>query len=545
MLRDTFYPNESQELVNPFEEVGKKENKNNKYDYKRFPSNAWKYVDDWIPGEQDIIFSNVVGAIIVPICKFYQFKDEEKFKTLDYFATSTKKCYNSDSMRFHTCHYLNYFEKFYDIDKEYLSVLCYLKYLIDNNGIIEDPNRPGEIKQLPMDIDSFMNLLRVYILSPKLVFKTGQMAHENYSLDLNYKNSNNPSLQYNDNHACLLMQCSILMNMMIPLLTHYFYMYKITMKIDDFLLNAFDTIFSLFPEIDLYNKLYETSSTNIGKNVQANAIIWNKQDIRGRNDTTHAISSVNNIILNIMPKYIFKANIISMNYSSIMKNTGFQITDIGFEYSFIPLSSSKRDDDDISEFDKYESNLIKQDESKFIASRVNCSQTMRDIESRFGPFTQEELDYYMSHYDSENWMNNLQKQLIFLLFYKYFGDSESIKGINKEDYFRLMIASKKILLNNNMIMLPYIISSKIEKSVGRKILNKKEFLKLERSENYPKIIEKYKLEKTIKIILGYIASIISSEFRIIDANNPKLDGKMINIVPDIVIEEMLMFALMI
>ena len=76
MLRDTFYPNESQELVNPFEEVGKKENKNNKYDYKRFPSNAWKYVDDWIPGEQDIIFSNVVGAIIVPICKFYQFKDE-------------------------------------------------------------------------------------------------------------------------------------------------------------------------------------------------------------------------------------------------------------------------------------------------------------------------------------------------------------------------------------------------------------------------------------------------------------------------------------
>lgn len=194
---------------------------------------------------------------------------------------------------------------------------------------------------------------------------------------------------------------------------------------------------------------------------------------------------------------------------------------------------------------KYESNLIKQDESKFIASKVNCAQTMRDIESRFGPFSKEELDYYMNHYDNENWMNNLQKQLIFLLFYKYFGDSESIKGINKEDYFRLMIASKKILLNNNMIMLPYIISSKIEKSVGRKILNKKEFLKLERSENYPKIIEKYKLEKTVKIILGYIASIISSEFRIIDMNNPKLDGKMINIVPDIVIEEMLMFALMI
>ena len=534
---DSLYVEESNTLINPFEDVDK--------NYKRKESDTWRYVDEWVPDESDKIFKNIVGAIIAPVCSYYKKQVDENSsqfdQSLDYFATSTKKCYNSDSMRFHTCHYLNYFEKFYDKDKEYLSILCQIKFLIDNSAIVD----PVTGNKVIFPMEAFMYDLNRYILSPSLVRKTGQMARENYSLDLNYKNSNNPSLQYNDNHACLLMQCSILMNMMIPLLTHYFYMNKITMKIDEFLLKAFDTIFGLFPEVDLYNKLYETSSTNIGKNEQANAIIWNKQDIRGRNTTTHAISSVNNIILNIMPKYIFKQNIISMNYSSIMKNTGFQITDIGFEFSFIPLSSSKRDDDDISEFDKYESNLIKQDESKFIASKVNCSQTMRDIESRFGPFTQEELDYYINHYDNENWMNNLQKQLIFLLFYKYFGDSESIKGINKEDYFRLMIASKKILLNNNMIMLPYIISSKIEKSVGRKILNKKEFLKLERSENYPKIIEKYKLEKTIKIILGYIASIISSEFRIIDMNNPNLDGKMINIVPDIVIEEMLMFALMI
>ena len=33
------------------------------------------------------------------------------------------------------------------------------------------------------------------------------------------------------------------------------------------------------------------------------------------------------------------------------------------EFNFISLSSSRRDEDNVSDFDKYESNLIKQDES--------------------------------------------------------------------------------------------------------------------------------------------------------------------------------------
>ena len=284
-------------------------------------------VNEWVPGEKDIIFSSIVGAILAPVCRFYKL-DEENNKYLNYFATSTKKCYNSDLMRSHTCHYLNYFEKFYDTDHEYVAAMYQIKFCIDNGGIIN----PYNGNKIEYNVNAFITDLRRYILSPSIVFKTGQMAHDNYSLDLNYKNSNNPSLQYNDAHACLLMQCSLLINLMIPLLTHYAYMNKISTKIDDFLLHAFDHVFSLFPDIDIYNKLYE----------QSNAAIWAKQDIRGRNVTTHSISSVNNIILNIMPKYIFSQNIVSMNYSSIINNTGFQITDIGFEYTFIPLSSSKR-----------------------------------------------------------------------------------------------------------------------------------------------------------------------------------------------------------
>ena len=194
---------------------------------------------------------------------------------------------------------------------------------------------------------------------------------------------------------------------------------------------------------------------------------------------------------------------------------------------------------------KYEANLVKQDESKYIAVKVNCAETMNIIESMYGPFDEEEIDYYFKQYNDDDWLNSLQKQLIFLMFYKYFGDSESIKGINKRDYFKLMIAAKKILINNNMVMLPYIISGKVEKMVGRKSLNKKESTKLENSENYPAVINKYRNEKAVKIILNYIASIISSDFRIIDIHNPNINGKLIDVVPDIIIEEMLLFVLLI
>ena len=313
--------------VDPFVKVDKK--------FKIPPSSRWCYVDDWKPAPEDQLLTSVVGAIIAPVCEYYHYDSDNK--SLDYFATGTKKCYNSDLMRSHTCQYINYFEKFYDTDKEYLTILCQLKFAIDN-GIFN----PYTKVRTEYTIDNFMYDLRRYVLSPSIVEKTARMSHDNYTLDLNYKNINNPSLQYNDEHACLLMQCSLLINLLIPLLTHFAYVNKISRKIDDFLLRAFDHVFSLFTNIDIYNKLFETGNTNIQKNEQSNAAIWAKQDIRGRNVTTHSLSSVDNIILNIMPKYIFSQNIVSMNYSSILNNTGFQITDIGFEFSFIPLSSSKR-----------------------------------------------------------------------------------------------------------------------------------------------------------------------------------------------------------
>lgn len=118
----------------------------------------------------------------------------------------------------------------------------------------------------------------------------------------------------------MLMKLSVLMNAMIPLLCHFMYARNI-LNTENFLLEIYDKLLGIF-DADLYNKLYETSLSNISKNAKKNRELWQMQDIRGINETTHALSCVKNIILNIIPKYVFSDNLIHFNFKSIQMNTG-------------------------------------------------------------------------------------------------------------------------------------------------------------------------------------------------------------------------------
>jgi hypothetical protein len=172
---------------------------------------------------------------------------------------------------------------------------------------------------------------------------------------------------------------------------------------------------------------------------------------------------------------------------------------------------------------------------------------MRNIERQWGPYNEDEIAFFMKELRNENneIINGFQKQLIFNLFYKYFGDTESIKAINAIDYVKLMLTAKKMLQNNMMGFLPYIISSKVEKIVARKTLNKKEMFRMESSQYFPMVQEKYKNEKIQKQILSTIATLITSTFHVIDFEDPELNGKLITIEPDIIIEESLLYILLI
>lgn len=278
-------------------------------------------VDKWEPeNEVDQIFIPCKGAVWLPVTQVFNITDPSK-ENLNYFILSTKRCYNGDTVRNHISKYMNYFEKFYDKDHELLWMICKIKCNIDMI--------PGYNKE------QFRHDIMRLILSDSICMKAVRMNNDNYELSLDekkYKNEKNPSLIYSDRHAKIILWMSLLMNMVIPLATHFIYVNRI-LNANEFLLWIFDAIISM-TDVDIYNKFYETSSSNVNRSSKKHERLWNKQDIRGKDTVTHALESVQNIILNIMPKYTYAKNIISFNYTSINMNIHYQVTGIEYDYVF-------------------------------------------------------------------------------------------------------------------------------------------------------------------------------------------------------------------
>lgn len=213
--------------------------------------------------------------------------------------------------------------------------------------------------------------------------------------------------------------------------------------------------------------------------------------------------------------------------------------DIEYEFSFFSLSSSNRDEDLNSDLDKFESFLRKDDSALYLQNKVAYAASMEQIEFIFGPFDPAEVKFYYDALSNGYTvpMNSFQKDLVFNLFYKYFGDPKTLNSIDSMSYVKLIIAARRILEDAGMVLLPHIISAKVVHLATRKSINKKDLLKLEASEVYQQVKQKYRSEKIEKHILGLIATTITSDFQAIEPEFPEINGKKIQIIPDLILEE--------
>ena len=77
-----------------------------------------------------------------------------------------------------------------------------------------------------------------------------------------------------------------------------------------------------------------------------------------------------------------------------------------------------------SEFDKFESFLQKCDESLLVHNSCACSAAMEQIRMNFGPFDEDEIQFYKRRLSDGDkcTINGFQRDLLFNLFFKYFGD---------------------------------------------------------------------------------------------------------------------------
>lgn len=510
------------------------------------------YVDNWTPEPEDMIFTHTKGAIILnEICRMFSLPDDSP---VAYFIMSKKRCYNSDTIsneagdmsigfRDHCTKYLNYFEKFYDYEDHYLvGIFAQMKYMME---YVDEYNEEG-----------FMQDLRRYMIDheacPLFHFRVERFVEDNYHDHLMYRNIKNPCLEYNDFHAKILMKISFIQNAVIPLIMQFVYVKNYsTAEIERILMRAFDLIFvDCYKKfhVDMIAKLFETVFSNVNKNVSNNKTLWDMQQIRARNNTTQSMSTIENIITKIMPKYTFSKHIICFNFGVINSDIRFNVTGIPYEYTLTPVSSSIRDEDNNSQADKFEAYISKIDEAMVLQENVTCDYTMKKIVQLFGPFDDNEIAFYMNELgkNGKPIKNAFQSNLISYLFLKYFKDIKAIKLVNYRDYIILMLAAKKYLISEGQSLLPFILGGRVERLVSRKTINKKILQRMEISESYPKVVAKYNNKKIQEdIIFKIISQILASEFRNIDYHDLSLNGVKIECIPEKVCEEVLQYILLI
>lgn len=485
--------------------------------------------DTWKPKEEDMLFKCTEDCIYVPIHVFYK---NNVTDNIDYFSLNAKRCYHGIGVRRHIVHYINYFEKFYDQDKQLYVSYAYIKYMIDYADHYTKE-------------DLFNDIFK-YVFTPVILNRVKLMVERNYMFNLNNgKKTNNVSLQYADAHAILLLNFSIMQKLTIPLVTHYITIKKYKSKdINDILMQFYYRIFDMFKSIDMISKLYETVMSSVKRSMKKNKL-WDMQNIRGINPTTHTIESVENIPLHLSPKYSFNKHLISFNFKSIRRHIGNKILDISYNYTYVPLSSSIRDEDNNSKIDKYEANLEKTDENMHLYIKANKVATIYSLMhcSGFGEITEDEIEFYRKELSKSGDIRNpFQQELVNLSLFKYFGDPITSKFSNQDEYIALMIASKR-LMRSQFIIIPEIICGRVVRLVNRKSINKKGMEKIKASPTWVSIQNLFRNPVKEDQVLSYIAVILSSKFSYISYEYPELNGKKIEMQPEIVGEEFLKFIL--
>lgn len=496
--------------------------------------------------EEDRIFRHMKGEIILPLHELFLSSqdievDERRIQQIDYFIMSNKRSYNSDVNRDHICRYLNYFEKFYDTDHELLMIMYKIKIAIDYIRTYNEDN-------FMQDVDTYI------IRNFELTRKVRRFVEDNYNMHLSSNNNKTPHLQYCDRHAKVLYEISLLMNMYIPLISHFMYIHfiKTSPEIQRVMLKLFDLCVIKYEQerdIHIYDKLYETAISVTNKSISTDKVIWSKNLIRANNPTTHIRDSVIDIIMNIIVKYIYDENIINFNYYSNRKALKYKVNELQYEFSFSRLSNSVRDNENNSAIDKFESKLSKKDEAISLQNKVASEDAVKRIIEMYGPIEDEEVKFYSERLRIDNTplINSLQFQLIGYLFYKYFDCSQTFLNITANEYIKLIICAKRILMSAGMVILPYIISGRAIRNASRKMINKKDMSRFEASPLYANVRVKYNNDEyVLHKIWELISDVISSQFEIIDyditTHSPgRYDKLLVPMVDDLVSEELLFF----
>lgn len=496
-------------------------------------------VDKWKPEPEDVIMKYDGRLVIFPFDKIFNNPKISVLNTFIVLKDSYVKQLNTIT------NYINYFIKFYDIDNELSMAYFKLKSMIDN-------------KDNDISLHAFIQFIYNVILSESMQNKIIQMTEDNYYIDISSNDGKqyNESLEFTTEHAKVLMEISISMKIMIPIMFHYINKIKQTrdknkakgiacgpFSYKPYMYRFYIGLFDMYgKDVDIYNKLWITTWARLNVHHSANKVIWEQRAIYGVTPITHMNELLRDkIICETIFKYVFDQNIISFNHVVLKNQLGYFIVD-KYKKNRIELTN-KRDVNGLSGLDKLEMSSVKIDESIGILSKINIKKTIKYIERQMRTnIEDEEIEYYVNHMN----ISKFQVQLCQYFYARIFGGFRDLSLLSRKKYIKLLILLKRRLHLQGLIYLPAILTSNIDGRLNARTIRNDKFLsKIESSSIYQSIMaNKYNTLSEIDkgdLILNTLSILINTKFTFCEYEYPEKLGEIIEVNPDIVSDEYLSY----
>ena len=356
----------------------------------------------------------------------------------------------------------------------------------------------------------------------------------------------NESTTFYDRHFKLLYLISRISRLVIPISTHYIYLYPDT-DANAFLSEVFVSVFnvaSLHSGIDIYKKLYTFVTNQIDKTRYSDRKMWERLKILGVTPETTTEEVMTKIITNTIPKYDFDKNLMNLNITVIDRTVRLYTLRKPDPYTLYALNDSdiiSSDDDSIvSEAEVFDSYNSKRDEYVLFFRKYGTKQTINKIMIREGVshIDKDEYDFYLNSFE----FHDFHKFIIIQTYSRYFGGSENILACKKEEWVVLLIILIKILKRTELdYLIPFVTG--IKRSYAVKRANKHLIKLIEENPLYDVLLKtKYRYVKNLleskNIIKNTIISLLNNVYAYNEYGNPK-NGELIEKDDNLIIENVL------
>jgi hypothetical protein len=443
--------------------------------------------------------------------------------------TKNAYCKNADDI----CRYANAFLKQYDHDKEFITALLNIKYQIDKPTIY-------------YEYFQFISDVTEYLLSDTMIEKINRMVDDYYEIDLtptdDIKDVDLHALQFTNEHGKILMALAIAYKLTIPVVCHYYAVNcekmseiaklkgKKNIVIKDYIYNVFTNYLPLFQgNSNIYNKIASTVMSHLTGTRNSDKILWKRAENKKLTPTIYTDKLVAAVIVDLIPKAIFKKNLMFLIQVSIPKQIKTML--LGKDkWEWTDVSMAIRSDD-LSGLEKMEASNARLSDLDTILSSLNINKTLSRIKREYNiEIDKDELRYY-----KENMKNFVFYEFILQFFVNDFGGIYDLKNISKKNFITLMIIFKKIMKKMGFFYLPQILTGNVSRTIKRRKVTTKQLRKIESSYKFRKMMKHYSMGMSIEnnTILRNIALLINTPIEFVDYEYPDDYGNIIQVDNDI------------